>query len=74
MQLDASWGDAPPYWAVYFSVADVDATIAKVVPNGGNVMMGKTNAGDIGQFSVISDPAGAVCTVIQLQEPQPWDA
>ncbi|MCL4879224.1 MAG: VOC family protein [Anaerolineae bacterium] len=74
MQMDESWGDMPPVWSVYFSVADIDATIAKVEPNGGKVIMGKTDAGGIGVFAVIADPTGAVCSFIQLKEPQPWNA
>ncbi|MBZ0303846.1 MAG: VOC family protein [Anaerolineae bacterium] len=74
MLMDANWGDMPPVWTAYFSVADIDATIAKVEPNGGKVILGKTKAGDIGAFAVIADPTGAVCTFMQLKEPQPWDA
>ena len=58
----------------YFSVADVDATLKKVEALGGKVNMPVTDAGDIGRFSVITDPTGAVCTVIQLKQPQPWEA
>ena len=74
MQMDASWGDMPPVWTAYFSVADIDATIAKVEPNGGKVIVGKTDAGGIGTFAVVADPTGAVCSFIQLKEPLPWDA
>jgi len=73
MQMDANWGEMPPVWTAYFSVADVDATIAKVEPNGGKVLMGKMDAGGIGWFAVIADPTGAVCSLIQLKEPQPWE-
>lgn len=69
MQMDESWGDMPPVWSVYFSVSDIDATIAKVELNGGKVIMGKTDAGGIGVFAVIADPTGAVCSFIQLKEP-----
>ena len=54
-------------------VADI-TEVAKVAPNGGKVMMGKTDASDIGTFAIIADPTGAVCTFMQLKEPQPWDA
>ncbi len=74
MQLDEKWGDAPPVWSAYFSVADIDDTIAKVEPNGGKVVMGKTDAEGVGEFAIIADPTGAVCTLIQLIEPEPWEA
>lgn len=72
MQMDESYGDMPPVWTVYFSVADLDATIAQAEPNGGKVIMPSTDAGGIGKFSIIADPTGAVCSFIQLQEPEHW--
>jgi predicted enzyme related to lactoylglutathione lyase len=72
MQMDDSWGAMPPVWSAYFSVADIDATLAKVEPNGGRVFMGKTDAGEVGAFAVVGDPTGAVCSFMQLNEPDPW--
>jgi hypothetical protein len=73
MQMDEQWGDMPPVWSVYFSVEDLDATVAKVEPNGGKVIMPRTDAGGIGYFSIVADPTGAVCTFIELKEPQGWE-
>ncbi len=73
LPMDESYGDMPPVWTTYFSVANIDEAIAKVEANGGKIMIPKTEAPGVGHFSVINDPAGAVCTIIQLNEPQPWD-
>ena len=63
----------PPNWQPYFSVADLDATIDKVKANGGQIHVDKNEIPDVGHFAVIGDPTGAVCTIIQMIQPQPWD-
>ena len=73
LKIDDSY-QVPPHWQTYFSVADLAATTDKVTANGGQVHMGKTEAPGVGHFAIIGEPTGAVCTVIQLNQPQPWDA
>lgn len=73
MQMDENWGEMPPVWSTYFSVADLDATIAKVEANGGKVIMPRTPAGEIGHFSIVADPTGAVCSIIELKKPDSWE-
>ncbi len=72
IQMGDEWGDMPPAWSVYFSVADIEATIEKAQANGGTIVMPKTEAPGTGHFAVIADPAGAVATYMQLNEPDPW--
>jgi hypothetical protein len=69
MQIDESWGDAPANWAVYFFVENVETAVAKVQELGGNILMPPTPAGEIGKFSVVQDPAGAVFTVMEFNGP-----
>ncbi len=73
MQLSADWGDAPSHWAVYFSVADIDAAVATVTELGGTVMGAVRDAGGVGRFTFAQDPMGAAFALIQLEQPQPWD-
>jgi predicted enzyme related to lactoylglutathione lyase len=73
MQMSEVFGDAPPYWMVYFSVADIDATVARAKELGGKLVHGVEDAGDIGRFAIIEDPAGAAASYIQLQQPLAWD-
>jgi hypothetical protein len=73
MPLSEEWGDAPSAWMVYFSVADVDAAVEKVKANGGKVITDIIDAQGIGRFAIIADPAGAHCSVIQLEQPQTWE-
>lgn len=69
MQMDDSWGPVPPNWAVYFMVADIDATAAKVQELGGAILVPATKAGEMGIFIVIQDPQGAVFTAMQFDGP-----
>lgn len=50
---------APANWAVYFSVADVDAMAARVVDLGGRIHLGPQDIPDMGRFAVVADPQGA---------------
>jgi len=58
--------EVPPFWAVYFSVADTDAAVARITELGGTRMMGPTDI-EPGRFAVVADPAGAVFNVIAVQ-------
>jgi predicted enzyme related to lactoylglutathione lyase len=71
MQMTDAWGDLPPHWMVYFSVKDIDEAAARVRALGGIVHVEKSDTGT-GSFLVMSDPAGAVCSLIQLNAPDPW--
>jgi predicted enzyme related to lactoylglutathione lyase len=54
--------NVPPQWLVYITVEDVDASAAKCVELGGNILDGPREMGG-GRFCVIQDPAGAVCAI-----------
>jgi predicted enzyme related to lactoylglutathione lyase len=71
MQITKEMGDMPSYWMVYFNVADIDAAVKKVEALGGTIHM-RREAPGVGPFAIIGDPTGAVMTIIQLEEPQPW--
>jgi uncharacterized protein len=54
--------DMPPYWDVYFTVADAAQIAGQVNSLGGTVLMPATAVGD-GTIAVFADPSGAVFTV-----------
>jgi hypothetical protein len=56
----------PPYWAVYVSVADLDATAAKVTEKGGKLLAGPMDVFTAGRMAVAQDPSG---TPISLWQP-----
>lgn len=68
MQMTAEWGEIPPHWMVYFSVADTDATVARLSELGGKVNMPPFDT-PVGRIAVVSDPQGAVFSLIKLTMP-----
>lgn len=53
----------PPVWLAYFTVSDLDASLAAVREGGGEVLAERT-AGEA-RYAVIRDPAGAACALWQ---------
>lgn len=49
-----------PVWAVYFGVADVDASADKVKSLGGSVHMAPQDIPGVGRFAFVADPQGAL--------------
>src|ERR1700756_1335153 len=46
----------PPMWNTYIAVDDVDATVDKVGPAGGQVLMAPVDIGEAGRRAFVSDP------------------
>jgi predicted enzyme related to lactoylglutathione lyase len=57
--------DMPPYWSVYVTVADVDATLAKATAAGATTLAGPIDVFDAGRMAVIQDPVGAFVSMWQ---------
>jgi predicted enzyme related to lactoylglutathione lyase len=57
----------PPMWGVYFEVADIDATVARVTGTGGRLLMGPKTIDNVGRFCVVLDPQGGCFSLIQMQ-------
>jgi uncharacterized protein len=55
----------PPFWLVYFAVANADATVARAQELGGNTMQPPMDIPQ-GRIAVVTDPQGAAFAVIQL--------
>jgi predicted enzyme related to lactoylglutathione lyase len=53
----------PPAWTSYISVADADATVAKVKAAGATVFVEPMDVLDVGRMSVFADPSGAAAAV-----------
>jgi predicted enzyme related to lactoylglutathione lyase len=50
----------PPHWNVYFNVEDVDATVAKALDLGGQVVAPAFDVPGVGRMAVLSDAQGAM--------------
>jgi predicted enzyme related to lactoylglutathione lyase len=56
----------PPNWMPYFQVSDADATANKAKELGGQAIVPPTDIPNVGRFSVLQDPQGAVFAVIRM--------
>lgn len=52
--------NSPPHWLIYFQVADVQTATAKAGQLGGKVLMPARQMENVGTWSIVSDPQGAV--------------
>ena len=57
----------PPHWGAYIAVDDVNASVEKVKALGGNVCVPPTDIPNVGRFSVINDPSGAMVSLITFK-------
>jgi predicted enzyme related to lactoylglutathione lyase len=64
MSLPAQCAGVPPHWGVYITVEDVDASAQKATELGGTIVVPPMDIQDVGRFSVIRDPQGAVFSII----------
>jgi len=55
----------PNHWHVYFAVDDADATATKAVEGGGQVMVEPFDIPSVGRSAVLTDPQGAVFSVLK---------
>jgi predicted enzyme related to lactoylglutathione lyase len=55
---------------VYFAVDDTDDAVAKVKDHGGSVFVEPMDIG-VGRLAAVTDPQGAVFSVIDLNYPEP---
>ncbi len=61
-------GEMPPMWGAYVTVDDVDASTKQAETLGGNIVLAPRDIPNIGRFSVISDPQGALLSIITYFE------
>jgi predicted enzyme related to lactoylglutathione lyase len=57
----------PPNWGVYFSAPDLDASSAKAVELGGEIVAGPMDAGEPGRMTIVKDPQGVHFTLWQAK-------
>jgi predicted enzyme related to lactoylglutathione lyase len=65
MQMTPDMGELPPYWGVYFAVADVDATLEQAQSIGGTVTFPAFDIPGVGRIGGLMDPQGATFTIFQ---------
>ena len=55
----------PPHWLIYFHTDDCDALTDKAKSLGANVCFGPVTLEDVGRFSIVGDPQGAMFSLFQ---------
>jgi hypothetical protein len=66
---EAAAGGVLPGWMLYVAVEDIDATIRQAQALGGRLEAGPSDVPDDGRFAVLSDPQGAVFSILQPSDP-----
>jgi hypothetical protein len=69
LQIERDWGPVPPNWAVYFCVKDCDGTTGDAKRLGGKLLLPAMEVKNVGRFTFLQDPQGAVFAVIQVAHP-----
>lgn len=66
LEMTSEWGDdIPPHWMVYFAVLDCDSTANHAEKLGGTICVPPIDVVGVGRFAVLTDPQGAVFSVIE---------
>lgn len=60
--------EMPPFWSVYVSVADADATVARATIHGATVIVEPMDVFDSGRMAVLQDSVGSFISIWQPQE------
>jgi predicted enzyme related to lactoylglutathione lyase len=68
LQMDEQWEGIPPHWMAYFAVDNTDATFERAVAAGGKLQVPAFDMA-YGRMAVLSDPAGATFSIVQLAQP-----
>lgn len=64
--FDSAQADnAPPHWAVYIAVDDLDARLAKCLELGANLIVPAMDIETVGRMAMIQDPQGAMVWLYQ---------
>jgi hypothetical protein len=65
MALPPHMKGAPPHWLAYFAVTDCDASAKKAADLGAKTLLPPTDIPNIGRFSIVQDPQGAVLALFK---------
>ncbi len=60
-------------WVVVMSVEDIDTAARQVAAGGGDVLTPPTSLGDRGRIAVVTDPQGALLSLLQTRDGDPGD-
>src|SRR5207302_8406590 len=61
---------SPPQWLAYVGVDDVASSTRKARELGAELVLDKTEVGDFGWMSILTDPTGATFALWQPKQPE----
>jgi hypothetical protein len=64
MPFPPQMAGTPPHWGSYITVNDVDATARQAQALGATILLPPTDIPNVGRFSTLQDPQGAVVSII----------
>jgi uncharacterized protein len=64
------WASVPGQWLPYLQVQAVDPLVRRMGALGGQVRVPPTDIPDVGRFTVVADPGGAVCALVERRAGQ----
>ena len=64
MNIPADFKQMPPSWSAYVTVDDVDMQATQAEKLGGKIILAPQDIPEVGRFAVISDPQGAILSLI----------
>jgi hypothetical protein len=59
LEMDAEWGDRPPFWSFYVWSPDTDAHTEQAKELGSRIFVPPFDAPGVGRLAMLSDPTGA---------------
>ena len=66
MAIGEGMGDMSPVWSVYFAVNNCDSSTEEAKSLGAEIVVPPTDIPEVGKFSFLQDPQGAVFAIIKL--------
>ena len=66
MAIRKEWGEVPCYWSIYFSVADLDASLDKANGLGATVVAPPIEVPGVGRIAPLQDPQGGHFSIMQI--------
>lgn len=64
MDIPEDFSSMPPAWGSYVTVGNVDVQSALAEKLGGKIVLAPQDIPEVGRFAVISDPQGAILSLI----------
>jgi hypothetical protein len=68
MDMPPDSGDMPPVWGIYFTVENLDKTVAQAKELGATILVEPREIPGVGRFSVIQDPQGAWFSAMEYRQ------